>query len=179
MNTTSSSASAKRRLLPFEEKENDQMGDSNDGVKKLKITPDIQMKIRQQIFEEFCKRDLKVPVPMIRENLDGHCTDEKSLSFCFIDLIDAFKTSKTNRSDVEHRKELYSRLSSYLDRRQVRNRGETYIFPELITEMIRCRFPNDIRSYDTVKTVKSGTLSIISEEKKHYVQWEDFCKEID
>ena len=176
---TSSSASAKRHLLPYEEKENNQMDENNGSVKKPKIMSDDRIRLRQQIVEEFRKRDLKVSVQMIGKNLDRHCTDCKSLSFCFIDLIDGFQTSKTNRSDVEHRKELYSRLSLYLDRRQVRNRGQTYIFPELISEMIRCRFPNDIRSYDTVKTIKNGKLNTVSEENKYYIQWQDFCKQID
>lgn len=101
------------------------------------------------------------------------------LIFSIIDLIDRFPTSKANRSDVERRKELYTRLSSYLDHRQVRNHGQTYIFPELISEMIRRRFPNDIRSYDTVKTVKNGKLNTVAEENKYYVQWQDFCKKID
>jgi hypothetical protein len=86
------------------------------------------------------------------------------------------ETSKTNRSDGEHRKELYTRLSQYLDRRHVRNRGQTYIFPDLINQMIRCRFPNDIRAFEKVKSFKNGKLTDVSEENKYYVQWEDFCK---
>ena len=86
------------------------------------------------------------------------------------------KTSQANRNDAEHRKELYTRLSAYLDQRQVRNYRQTYILPDLIHQLIRCRFPNDIRAYHTVKTLKNGKLSDVSEENKYYVQWKDFCK---
>jgi hypothetical protein len=50
--------------------------------------------------------------------------------------------------------------------------GQTYIFPDLINQMVRCRFPNDIRSYNTVKTFKNGKLSNVTEENKYYVQWQ-------
>jgi hypothetical protein len=69
-------------------------------------------------------------------------------------------------------------LSDYLDRRQVRDRGQTYIFPDLIHELIRSRFPNDIRAYQTIKTMKKGKLKDVSKEEKYYVLWEDFCKKI-
>jgi hypothetical protein len=77
---------------------------------------------------------------------------------------------KTNRNDAEHRKELYSRLSVYLDHRQVRNRGQTYIFPDLFNQLIRCRFPKDIRAYQTVKTFKNRKLNNVIEENKYHVQ---------
>jgi hypothetical protein len=121
--SSSSSSSTKRRLLSCEEKENNQNDNRNDGVKKTKTMPDDQMKIRNQVIEEFRNRNLEIPVQMIGGSLDGYFTNYKSLSLCFIDMIDRSKTSKTNRNDVEHRKELYTRLSSYLDHRKVRNRG--------------------------------------------------------
>ncbi|CAF4168192.1 unnamed protein product, partial [Rotaria sordida] len=89
---------------------------------------DDQMKIRHQIIEEFRKRNLEISIQII-------------------DVIDLLEPSKTNRNDAEQRKELYTRLSQHLDRRQIRNRGQTYIFPDLINQTIRCRFPNDIRAY--------------------------------
>jgi len=158
------------------QKENNQNDNSNDGVKKMKIMLDDQMKIRNQIIEEFRKRNLEVPVHMIGKSLVSHCAKCKSLSICFIDIINRSETSKTNRNHAEHWKELYTRLSEYLDRRQIRNHSQTYIFPDLIYQMIRCRFLNDIRAYQTVKTFKNGKLNDVTEGYKYRVQWQDFCK---
>ncbi|CAF4375741.1 unnamed protein product, partial [Rotaria magnacalcarata] len=94
-------SSSKRCLPTSEDKENDK--DNNDSQKKTKTIADEQQKVRHEIIEEFRKRNLEVPVHMI-------------------DAIDRSETSKTHRNDAEHRKELYCRLSEYLDRRQVRNR---------------------------------------------------------
>ncbi|CAF1448875.1 unnamed protein product [Rotaria sordida] len=96
---------------------------------------DDQMKIRHQIIEEFQKRNLEVSIQII-------------------------EPSTTNRNDAEHRKELYTRLSQYLDRRQIRNRGQTYIFLDLINQMIRGRFLNDIRGYQTAKLSKMGNSTM-------------------
>ncbi|CAF1535271.1 unnamed protein product, partial [Rotaria sordida] len=93
-------------------------------------------------------------------------------------VIDLLEPSKTNRNDAEQRKELYTRLSQHLDRRQIRNRGQTYIFPDLINQTIRCRFPNDIRAYQIVKTFKDGKFNNVTEENKYHAQWQDFCKKI-
>ncbi|CAF2900057.1 unnamed protein product [Rotaria sp. Silwood2] len=120
---------------------------------------DDQMKIRNQIIEEFQKRNLEVPIQII-------------------DVIDRLEASKKNRNDAEHRKELYTRLSQYLDRCQILNRGQTCILPDLINQMIRCRFPNDIRAYQRVKTFKNGKLNNVTEENKYHVQWQDFCKKM-
>ena len=102
-----------------------------------------------------------------------------TLVVCFriVDALDRVETSKSNRNDSEHRKELYTRLSQYLDRRHVRDHGQTYVFPDLINQLIRCRFPSDIHAYSKVKTFKNGKLVDVSEENKHYVKWEDFCKQ--
>ncbi|CAF1303140.1 unnamed protein product [Rotaria sp. Silwood1] len=89
----------------------------------MKKTLGDSQKIRLEIIEEFHTRNLEAPVHMI-------------------DAIDRSKTSETNRNDAEHRKGLYHRLSEYLDHRQVRNRGQTYILPDLIHQLICSRFPS-------------------------------------
>ena len=109
----------KERLI--DEKENNENDNSNDGAKKRKIMFDNQIKIRQQIIEEFLNRSLEAPVQMIGKSLDGPCTNHKPCLLCSIDMIHRSETNKTNRNDVEYRKELYTRLSVYLDRRKVRN----------------------------------------------------------
>ncbi|CAF5128778.1 unnamed protein product, partial [Rotaria sp. Silwood1] len=120
-----------RHRLPSEEKENDQQDNNNgDLKKKMKKTLGDSQKIRLEIIEEFHTRNLEAPVHMI-------------------DAIDRSKTSETNRNDAEHRKGLYHRLSEYLDHRQVRNRGQTYILPDLIHQLICSRFPSGIRDYQT------------------------------
>jgi hypothetical protein len=78
--SASSISSTKRRLLSSDEKENNQKDNNNDGAKKTKIMLDDQMKIRNQIVEEFLKRNLEVPVHMIGEHFVDHCTNYKSLS---------------------------------------------------------------------------------------------------
>ena len=85
-------------------------------------------------------------------------------------MLEQTKTSQTNRNDAVHLKELYGLLSDYLDRRHVHSRGQTYIYPDLIHQLIRSRFPNDIRAYQEVKTFKTGKLVNVSEENQYYVQ---------
>ena len=97
---------------------------------------------------------------------------------CILDAVDHCETSKSHCNDAMRRKELYRRLSEYLDRRQVRSRGQTYIFPDLINRLTRCRFPNDIRVYQVVRTLENGKLTDVSDGNKYYVQWEDFSKNI-
>ena len=52
-------------------------------------------------------------------------------------MLEQTKTSQTNRNDAAHRKELNDLLSDYLDHRHVRSRGQTYIYPDLIYQLIR------------------------------------------
>lgn len=92
-------------------------------------------------------------------------------------MIDHKPTSGRNRNHCEHRKELYGRLCHYLDARRIRYHGQTYIYPELINCLIRTRFPEDLRDYQTVKKMKHGRLVDVTERNKYYVQWDDFCKE--
>ena len=99
--------------------------------------------------------------------------------FHILDAIEQYHPDKKNSNDAQHRKELYRFVSNYLDRRQVRGTSQTYIYPDLIHRLIRSRFPNDIRAYRTVKTMKGGKLVDVSEEGKYFVQWEDFCKRMD
>ncbi|CAF1283513.1 unnamed protein product [Rotaria sordida] len=98
-----SSISSSKRSLSSEEKENDQKLNNDSSNKKLKTTLDSLQEIRLKIIEEFRKRNLEIPLHLIN-------------------TIDRSETSETNRNDAEHRKELYARLSEYLDRRQVGNR---------------------------------------------------------
>ncbi|CAF1268950.1 unnamed protein product [Rotaria sordida] len=126
-----SSISSSKRSLSSEEKENDQKLNNDSSNKKLKTTLDSLQEIRLKIIEEFRKRNLEIPLHLIN-------------------TIDRSETSETNRNDAEYRKELYARLSEYLDRRQVGNRDQPYIFPDLFHQLIRYRFPNDIRAYQRV-----------------------------
>lgn len=107
----------------------------------------------------------------------NNVANQRVFPLCWIDMIDRKATSSRNRSDGEHRKELYGRLCQYLDSRRICDHGQTYIYPELIHRLIRSRFPEDVRNYQTVKKVKHGQLVDVSERDKCYVQWEDFCKE--
>ncbi|CAF4082679.1 unnamed protein product [Rotaria sordida] len=100
-----SSISSSKRSLSSEEKENDQKLNNDSSNKKLKTTLDSQQEIRLKIIEEFRKRNLEIPLHLIN-------------------TIDRSETSETNCNDAEHRKELYARLSEYLDRRQVGNRDQ-------------------------------------------------------
>ena len=104
---------------------------------------------------------------------------ERDHRFHASDAIEQYHLAKESSNDAQHRKELYRYVSNYLDRRQVRGASQTYIYPDLIHRLIRSRFPNDIRAYQTVKTMKGGKFVDVSEEGKYFVQWEDFCKRMD
>ncbi|CAF2042074.1 unnamed protein product [Rotaria magnacalcarata] len=155
MSFTASSSS--KRCLFSSEEEADNIDENS--TKKKKTIFDDKQHIRFQIEEEFRKINLEIP-------------------FDIIDAIDQGPLTRTHSNDIERRKELYCHLSDYLDRRRVRSRGQTYIFPDLMHQLIRCRFPSDIRAYQTVKSAKGRTLVNVLDENKYYVQWKDFCKKI-
>ena len=100
----------------------------------------------------------------------------KNCHLFLIDLVDQIYVNSTNRCDGDRRKELYKNLSSYLDRRHVREPGQTYIFPVEFTELIRQEYPENVRNYTQIKTMKNGRLIVVKDEDKCHVKLSDFCK---
>lgn len=175
-------ASNKRHCMESEEKENRNEKIDNH-AKKMKATTDDQSVIRDQIIEEFRKRSLEASFQMISKNFDDYFSYRSSCLFFHcgirnVNVLHRVETSKSNRNDNEHRKELYICLFQYFDLRHVRDLGQIYFYPDLINQLIRCRFSSGIRTDSKVKTFKNGKLIDVSEENKRYVKWKDFCKQI-
>ncbi|CAF3605827.1 unnamed protein product [Rotaria socialis] len=95
-----------------------------------------------------------------------------------LELVGQVDRNFSNPSDKDRRKELYKGLSCYLDHRNVRDRGQTYIFPIPFNDIIRQQYPRNVQNYAQIKTMKNGKLIMVKEEDKCYVQLSDFCKRI-
>ena len=67
-----------------EAKENNQQYTSSTGMKRTKVMIDEQMKIRNEIVDEFRKRDLSIPFQIIGNNFDFCYTDYKYFCFCYL-----------------------------------------------------------------------------------------------
>jgi hypothetical protein len=69
----------KRRPLDHDDevKENNQNNTSNGGIKRSKVMVNEQTKIRNEIIQEFRKRDLNIPIQIIGKTFDSFCTNFK------------------------------------------------------------------------------------------------------
>ena len=86
--------------------------------------------------------------------------------------------SSFNRCDKDRRKELYKNLSWYLDRRKVRGRRQTYVFPSSLNDLIREAYPEGVQNYAQVQTTKNRKLTIVKREDKCDAQLSAFCKKL-
>ncbi len=93
-------------------------------------------------------------------------------------MVDRVDKGSFNLCDTQRRKELYKNLSSYLDLRHIRVPSQTYVFPVQFNELIRKEYPENVRNYTQIKTMKNGKLLLVKEVDKCYVQLSDFLKNV-
>ncbi|CAM4851594.1 unnamed protein product [Rotaria magnacalcarata] len=95
-----------------------------------------------------------------------------------LEVIDQSDRKSAKRCDSDRRKEVYKSLCWYLDCRHLRGVGQTYVYPVQLSDLIRKQYPANIHNYTKIKTTKNGSLVVVKEEDKFYVQLSDFCKSV-